>query len=117
MADGGMRSDAGSGWRILRGDGDGRVDHLPGAGMSGGLVRQPQQQGGHHVRARAACWRARTMMASTTAPELTVDAAYLRVHPRPGGDYSPRFGRLAIGFLLPAVATLGLGLPPALKSV
>ena len=112
MADGGMRSDAGSGWRILRGDGYGRVDHLP-----GGLVRQPQQQGGHHVRARAPCWRARTMMASTTAPELTVDAAYLRVHPRPGGDYSPRFGRLAIGFLLPAVATLGLGLPSALKSV
>jgi hypothetical protein len=57
------------------------------------------------------------MVASTTAPELTVDAAYLRVHPRPGGDYSPRFGRMAIGFLLPAVATLGLGLPSALKSV
>ncbi|MFL5794334.1 MAG: DoxX family protein [Actinomycetes bacterium] len=32
------------------------------------------------------------------------------------GDYSPQFG-LAIGFLLLAMATLGLGLPSALKSV
>jgi hypothetical protein len=56
------------------------------------------------------------MMASTTAPELTVDTAYLGVHPVRAGDYSPQFG-LAIGFLLPAVATLGLGLPSALKSV
>ena len=32
------------------------------------------------------------------------------------GDYSPQFG-LAIGFLLLAMATLGLGLPSALKRV
>ncbi len=32
------------------------------------------------------------------------------------GDYSPQFG-LAIGFLLLAVATLGLGLPSALERV
>ena len=32
------------------------------------------------------------------------------------GDYSPQFG-VAIGFLLLAMATLGLGLPSALKSV
>lgn len=32
------------------------------------------------------------------------------------GDYSPQFG-LAIGFLLLAMDTLGLGLPSALKSV
>ena len=32
------------------------------------------------------------------------------------GDYSPQFG-LAIGFLFLAMATLGLGLPSALKSV
>jgi hypothetical protein len=32
------------------------------------------------------------------------------------GDYSPQFG-LAIGFLLLAMATLGLGLPSALESV
>ncbi|MFL5882326.1 MAG: DoxX family protein [Actinomycetota bacterium] len=32
------------------------------------------------------------------------------------GDYSPQFG-LAIGFLLLAMATLGLGLPSALTSV
>jgi hypothetical protein len=32
------------------------------------------------------------------------------------GDYSPQLGP-AIGFLLPAVATLGLGLPWALERV
>jgi hypothetical protein len=116
MADGGTRSDVDSGWRILRGDGDGRVDHLPGSGMSGGLMRQPQQQGGHHFRARAACcgparwWHRPPHRSSPWTPPTCV---YTHVR---AGDYSPQFG-LAIGFLLPAVATLGLGLPSALKSV
>jgi hypothetical protein len=37
-----------------------------------------------------------------------------QIHPRVrAGDYSPQFG-LALGFLLLAAATLGLGLPSSL---
>jgi hypothetical protein len=42
-----------------------------------------------------------------------VCAVYTHVR---AGDYSPQFG-LAVGFLLLAVATLGLGLPSALERV